>query len=776
MTRIGLRFNESANVIQPGDAAEPISFERLLIRLKRQKKVIGLCAILGIFAGIFYIATTPPIYYAEAQVLVNNRLNEVIQQAAVSDGDIRDDAGIQNEIHIMRSAPIARQVVADLALYEDQVFLNPPSSAIGSTIGGLRSMIGAMIPDRASSGPVIEFSDAQRQAFVSDKITQHLRKSIRIGRVGQSYVLSVGYVSHDPNLAANVANAFAQAYLDDQLNANLEATERTISWMQDQLAELAVSSQQAALAVERFRSANNLTATQGQLVSEQRLDQLNTQLNLAEADAARAMALANRYENLIEQANEGVIDPRAVVNTTDDNRLAELEERYLNISNRLDDVIEQFGADHPQAQILTRQQAEMSDVLRQELARIFNEVSAQAAIEQARVDAIRNSVDQATSQTNAASQAQVELINMEKNAEAQSVSYENLRSRYEALLQQKNAPRINARILADAVPPRDVAAPRKSSVLMSSLVLGLLLGLGIVAMREFRERFFRTGDEIEDEVEQNFLGYLPLPAQKRGRFDGLKQMFRRRSLKKAPPPSLTFKMASRVLEEPRSAFAETLRNIRFALGVSGDDTSGCKVLGVTSALPGEGKSTVSSNLALLLAMSGHKTLLIDGDIRNPGLTRGLKIPSEKGLLSYLIGDATVDQVTLGHDVEKLHIIPCFTNERLSHYTELLTSKRMTTLLTDAQKKYSYVIIDLPPLSPVVDAKVIEPFVHKFLLVAAWGQTPRAVLRQQLRLNPKIRQKSLGVVLNKVDMEQLPSYVSSDTGEAYISTYANYHKA
>ncbi|NSX54896.1 polysaccharide biosynthesis tyrosine autokinase [Parasulfitobacter algicola] len=767
MTRIGLRFNESANVIQQGDMAEPISFDRLLVSLRRQRTAIAICACLGVLMGIFYLATTPQVYWAEAQVLVDNRVNKIVEQAAATADGINDDAGIQNEIHVVKSAPIARQVVDKLDLANNQSFRNPPESFIGKTVGGTRRFVSNLLGGRpAPQTPSNAVDDA---AYMRELIAQNLQKSIRVTRVGQSYVLSIGYVSHDPKLAADITNAFANAYLDDQLNANLETTERTLVWMQDQLSELAISSQQAALETERFRADNNLTATEGQLITEQRLDQLNTQLALAEADAAKAEAMMQRFQTLIDRDPAEIINPGELVNTTDDMQLAELETRYSNVSSRLEDVITQFGPEHPQALILIRQQQELSGALRRELTRIYNEVSAEAQIEEARVNALRQSVAGATMQNAQATQAQVELQNLEKRADALASIYQNFLSQYQAIEQQQSFPVTNFRILVDATLPRDAAGPRKSNVLMTSLVLGLLLGLAVMALREFRERFFRTAEDVETETDQNFLGYLPLPEKSQSGFLTLPFVS-----KPKPVPSLDLDTASRVLREPRSVFAETLRNVRFALGVTTEDNT-CKVLGITSALPGEGKSTVSSNLALLLAMSGHKTLLIDADIRNPGLTRALNIPRKKsGILTYLMGDETLENVIIGHDVEKLHIVPCFSNDRLSHYTELLSSKRMQVLLATAQQKYSYVIVDLPPLSPVVDAKVIEPLLQKFLLVAAWGDTPRGLLRQQLRLNPKIAQKSLGVVLNKVDMNTLQSYAPADTSDAYINTYSGYH--
>ena len=198
------------------------------------------------------------------------------------------------------------------------------------------------------------------------------------------------------------------------------------------------------------------------------------------------------------------------------------------------------------------------------------------------------------------------------------------------------------------------------------------------------------------------------------------------------------------------------------------------MIGFVSVLPHEGKTTVAANFAGLLAANGSRTLLIDGDLRNPGLSRGLSLAPKKGLVEAIVGGLNWQSVVKTDRKTRLSIIPAVVRGRLSHTSELLSGSGMRELLEDAAKSFDYIIVDLPPLGPVVDAKAFAPLADGFVLVAEWGSTPRALVRATLQAEPAVAAKLLGLVLNKTDMKKLARYGSFGGAEQYMDRYATYY--
>ncbi|RZI59756.1 MAG: polysaccharide biosynthesis tyrosine autokinase, partial [Zymomonas sp.] len=233
------------------------------------------------------------------------------------------------------------------------------------------------------------------------------------------------------------------------------------------------------------------------------------------------------------------------------------------------------------------------------------------------------------------------------------------------------------------------------------------------------------------------------------------------------PPSLSY-----AVHAPASSFAETLRNSKIAADISLEN--GCKVIGFVSVLPHEGKTTTAANFASLMAATGHKTLLIDADLRNPGLSRRLLTEPSRGLLDCIVGDVHWHDAVVTDAPTGLAVIPSLVGGYLSHTSALLSGPGIRQLLEEARRHFDYIVVDLPPLGPVVDAKAFEPLADGFILVAEWGQTPRALVRSTLQGEPGVAQKLLGVVLNKTDMKLLQRYGSDAASDRYIERYAAYY--
>ncbi|RWM98107.1 MAG: polysaccharide biosynthesis tyrosine autokinase [Mesorhizobium sp.] len=764
---------------EPEKGEDFIDIERLLGMAARQAKVVAVCAVIGLFLGVIYLQTTPKQYTSLASVLIDDGLNKVVDDISAVSATQQTDATILSQIEILNSARLASEVVDKLKLDQNQEFMNPPQSALAQGIGFLRGIVGYFRSGGGNQIPGIENVDAatreaMMKAATHDYAVLVLQTGLMADRNGRSNVISIGYQSTNPALATAITKAYADAYLADQLNASFDATERAAVWLQGRLTELRESSQAAALAVEKFRAEHGLSAnSDGQLLSDKQLADLNAQLIVAQADTARASARYQQYKAIVDSGSESAFNDSAIAaDQPSSSVIIALKTRYLAIAKRLQDVENNFGKDHPQAVALAKEKADVSAQIFGQLKQITESYRNDYQVAQARETALREKIATQAGKSSIDNQSQVRLKELDQQAQALTTLYQTFLSRYEEASQQQSFPVGKVRIISDASMPLTASAPRTLRVLALSLVLGLMLGAGCGGLNEFNERFFRTGEDIRDRVGLKFLGYLPTIGggkAKESKPDDLPADGKVTSLSAAEK-----RARMRVsLDAPASMFAETLRNAKIAFDVVMED-KGSRVIGVISVLPGEGKSTVAANLAGLLAANGAKTLLIDGDLRNPGLSRSLGMESEHGLMEAVVNGQTWQSVGKVDRQTKLAIIPAVVRGQFSHTSELLGSAGMRRFIENAKETFEYIIVDLPPLGPVVDAKAFAPLVDGFVLVTEWGRTPRAMVRSMLESEPYIAEKITGAVLNKVELKKLAKYGSLGGSEKFFDRYSSYY--
>jgi succinoglycan biosynthesis transport protein ExoP len=398
-----------------------------------------------------------------------------------------------------------------------------------------------------------------------------------------------------------------------------------------------------------------------------------------------------------------------------------------------------------------------------EITRLAEQYAGEEAAARSREAALRASVATATATNDSASALQVQLRALEQRAQAVTALYQSFLTRFEAIDQQKSFPVSNIRLLSAADAPRAASGPSTVKTLVLAMVLGLMAGAGFGALREFRDRVFRTGAEVSAETGLPFLGYLP-DLSRYGQVTALERMLKGRSDDTQVHSA----------KHPKSQYSETLRAIRMATeaGLPADRRP---VLGIASALPGEGKTTLALNLAALIAASGRTVLLIDADLRNPGLTRLTNARKGPGLVEALIGRASLQDAKfeLGG---RLHVVPSLSSTQIAHTSDLLASSAMGKLLDEARRSYDYVIVDLPPIGPVIDTRAILRHLNRLVLLAEWGRTPKGLMRQLLADDPALADMAVGVVLNRVDIDALDRYGPTAGAERFKGAYAGYYTA
>lgn len=754
------------------DSSDFIDLDALLAAARRQARLVGLFGLIGLVLGVVYIVATPPQFTSGTRILLDDSLTRFAEDKPTPPAGPQADAMVSSEVEILKSSRLARAVVLAEKLQDNEAFLNPPRSPFSqlkATVKSVARFFSSQSEDDAGS-----VQDAKVGRAISI-----LQDGVHAERVGRSFVIDLSYTAPDPKLAGSIARAYANAYLSDHLDANFDATQRATVWLQGRLDELRENSQKAALEVEQFRAANGLTAARGELMSEQQLSDLNKQLILAQADTANALARYNQFKSIVDSGPENAVKNATIpqekgASGNNSAAINDMKARYLSVRKREQDISSRFGQDHAQAVALRAEQANLTNQIYAELERLTESYRNEYQVAKSREDSLRSNVGDLAGQNSETSQAQVKLRDLEQKSQALNTLYQAFLARYEQAAQQRSFPIAEARVISTAGNPTSASSPRKTMVLGLSLVLGLFAGAAAGAIQEFRERFFRTGDDVRDALDLNFLGYLPLIG---GRFADARSRTQPAAdtpaTNSSGPETVTPRILRVAINQPASSFAETLRNVKLASDVVLHRTSG-KVIGFVSVLPREGKTTTAANFAGLLAANGARTLLIDADLRNPGLSRGLSLTPDKGLVEALVGEQRWQSACLVDRKTKLVILPAVVRRRLSHTSELISGPAMAALLEEARKSFDYVVVDLPPLGPVVDAKAFAPLADGFVLVAEWGATPRLLVRSALQADRQIAAKTLGVVLNRTDMKKLASYGMFGAAEQYLDRYASYY--
>ncbi|WP_375450181.1 AAA family ATPase [uncultured Devosia sp.] len=746
----------------PGPQASDLKFidlDRVWGILRRQSRVLILCVAIGLCLGVLYISIAPRTYVSASQILIDKNLKEVVSDVALPTSAMDLEAEILNQIEVLKSSRIAQVVAQSENLMTDREFLNPPRSASAR----VKAMfMGLLAPFR---GPVAP--DAAAPEASLDQAAGALRADIQVDRVGRSSVIRLGFESFSPELANRIAKAYSVAFVQDQLNADLEATRQATDWLQQRLAELGESQRQATLAVEQFRRESGLSVGQDEVLSTQRLQALTDQLVLAQAETARVRALSAQLTNVIAAGPESAANSVALLSGPgiDATEVATIRTQYASIVRRISEITASFGTDHPQIAVLNAQKQALTGQIFTQLQGLDEQYRNQLTIAQRQEDGLRGDIEKEGVTAAESNQAQVRLSELQQRSAALKLLYNSFLSRYEESIQRQSFPIPSVRVISEAALPHEPSGPRVMLVMAGALIMGLFLGLIVGAINELRERSFRIGSQISNELGLRFLGYLPKLRTGGGARSPAQAARTHRFIKD--------QVVERSSSSPTTAFLETLKSGRIMLRNRRHAGRGVTV-GVVSVLPGEGKTTYAVAFAEMLAASGSKVLLIDADLRQPAASRLVTPDATLGLRDMSLGTPWRD-ITRTDAETGLVIIPALSSPNASTSNDFLASAIMQKLLEEARREFDYVVIDLPPIGPVVDAMSIQPWTDGFILVTEWGRTPRRLVRGLIESEPQLSQDIIGVVLNKVDFDKLGRYSDPGGVERFVGTYDQYYQ-
>jgi len=742
---------------------------------RRQYPVIVFFTACALALGSVYLFTTAKLYTAHALLLMDTSKTRVLQQNQQAFGELPlDTAQVETQIELLKSEHIGSSVVKDLKLTEDQEFVGSQIGLFGTIFRLISKPFLSQVAN--ANAPVSEDALARRALgrFMGHR---------DIKRVARTYVLDLSYTSLSPGKAAAVANAIGEAYILDQLESKFQATRRASSWLQDRVAELRVQAIAADRAVLEFKEQKNIVSmgggigeTSGRLLSEQQMVDLNAQLANARASVAESKARLDRIQEVMKQD----VPDAAVADSLHSAIIGTLRDKYLDYERRRAIYAERYGQNHLAVVNLRTQMVQLQRSMLDELGRLAESYKSDYEIAKAREISLEKSLSQSITGAQLTNRDRLGLQEIESRAKVYHAIHDSFLQRYMEMSQQQSFPITESRVITLASAPGGASSPQTNRVLTVAAVLGLMLGFGAAAFRESIDRVFRTTRQVEKLLKTNCLAVLPIvkntgatAAASQGKGRSATTRLAPRAVGSAKKIDTNISGLFRyVIHEPLSSFAEGFRAVKVAADISGSIKEN-KVIGLTSSMPSEGKSTAACNFAELIAHGGSKVILVDGDLRNPTLSRKIVSSPDVGLLEVIGGKVDLRDAIFTDDVTGLHFLPAVIESRLAHSSEIMASEAFKSFIEGLRKTYDYIVIDLPPLAPVVDVRATTKIIDSYVFVIEWGHTRLNMVQRQLGSAPEIYDRLLGVILNKANTKILDRYEDYYGRYYYKKYYARY---
>jgi len=716
--------DNGAGGAQPEEEAGFDLSDFLRIVRVRRKVIVGTTAVVFALAALFLFHATP-MYNASSEVMLDSRQNRVEQENDALTGYYYiDPMTVQNQLMILKSRGLMSRVIDKLHLLDDGNARLAKPSLLGAALHYANPL--HWIPSRVSTETAAEKEQHRRDGMIN-----YLLAGETVKPEGLSSALSITFTSPDPNKAASVCNAIADAYVEDQLAAKFEATQKATQWLADRIKELAAQVQAAEAAVQEYKAENGLTdTTEGGSLVDQQMANLNNQLVLARSDLAEKEA---RYERVLHLQKSG--HPEDISQVVESPMILQLREQETDLLRQEADLRSKYGPRHPKMLDLESQKRNLEAKIAEEVQRVAQTVGNDVAVARSRIGSLEGSMSQLTGRSTVDNKARVQLTALEAKANSSRQLYEAFLERFKQTQGQEGIQTPDARIISRAVVPASPSSPRIVFTLAMALPGGLILGLILAFLIERFDNGFRTTSQVERQLGLPVLSVIP---------------------ELNDPDHPDAKAIDRIVDKPTSAFSEAVRGLQMGLFLSNVDKKP-KVVLITSSVPDEGKTTLAISLARLAALGQKKTLLVDADLRHCSVARALGISGKgpKDLAHLLAGEAALDQCLQRDPSSPVTVLAASAVK--GSPVDILGSDTMKRFVEELRNRFDFIVIDSSPLLPVNDTKAIAALADAVLLAIRWEKTPRDAVSQSVRMLADVGAPVAGVAFTRANAERYRYY-------------------
>ncbi|MEY8120411.1 Wzz/FepE/Etk N-terminal domain-containing protein [Falsihalocynthiibacter sp. BN13B15] len=702
---------------------DEIDLGQLLQVVWRGKWIIAICGLVGLLlAADKAFRNVIPMYSATSAVILDDGDANQMNFNSYDPGFSVDSLSFETQIRIFKSRHLAEKVILENGLLDDPFFnpyaLRPVRIDDPTEVGLLKGVTqfltsaksltsdaktlvrGWIIPSDESS-TVSDWEPSDRE--ILDATIENTLGTVTVTNSSETYVYDLTVKTPSPDLSAKLSTSWAEAYVQDQRDVKFDEIQKATKWLSEKVAELKLGLEATEAEFSKFKVGTELLSSEV-LESQNLLLKVNRDRLKDEQDLDRqielklaALELGRRQEDLAVFAD-----------LVQDARLSRL------LENKVLSEAEKLAAIVARASILERQ------------------LESKKVRSEQKQSALVGGISELEKRVAFQSEDLITLQQLARDVEASRVVYEFFLSQLKEVSVQAGMLRSDSRVLAFAVEPNSPTPTNAQRTLLLGLLLGVFTGAGFVFLAEFFNKKFRTVEELEAGTGYLVLGEIP------------KIVARKRSA-----------WLNYVITKPQSRVAESIRNLRTSL-LSSNVGRAPKVVMVTSATAGEGKTSVSLALAASVSALQKKVLLVECDIRRRTFGEYFRSQNEPELISALSSNSALEECTFHRD----KALGC---DVLSVYAptlnsiDLFSSNKFKEFLLDMRTKYDVVILDTPPVLIVSDARMIAPLVDATLFVARWNKTPLTNVQDGLRSLENIGAKVTGLVMTQISMKGLRAY-------------------
>jgi succinoglycan biosynthesis transport protein ExoP len=664
-----------------------------------------------------------PVYEAAARVEVDKESqNNLPFQGGGSYDEYMDmENYIETQTEILRSETLAFQTIKSLDLGRVPEFGGTPAASLSApaeTPGQRPAILGAFLG----------------------------RLSVR--RVPNSQLIEVTFEAGDPQLAAQVVNAHLQNYIEQNFRSKYDAATQASTWLSSELEELRIKvekSEDARIGYERENQIWQIDEKQD--ITTQKL----ADLSRAVTDAQTALA---EKEALYRMATSGNVD--ALPAARDNLVVQDILRRKSDLDAQYADAANQYGPNFPKVQRLAAQREEVDESLSNARKTMVESIQEEYSTSRSHVQLLQEALDQQKAEANGQAEKLVQYHILQHDADSNKQLYDGLLQKLKEAGITAGLRSSNIRVVDPALAPTSPSRPQKSRNIVLGFLVGIIGGIGLAIFREYLDNTIKSPDDIEALTGLPSLAVVPsLPG-----LNGYQGRLARFGRDTAPPASSGPRVEMLSYIQPKSQISEAFRALRTSLLLSQADHPPQVIL-VTSALPREGKTTAAVNLSVTLAQLGDRTLLMDSDLRKPGIRRALNLTGGKetgGLSSYLAGVSTLDEAIAPHPTIN-NLSALTTGPVPPSPADLLSSHRMREAIAELRRRFKFIVIDSPPIMAATDAVILSALTDGVLLVVRSGATPKEAFTRTRDLLAAVKCRLLGVVLNAVDASAPDYYYS-----------------
>jgi succinoglycan biosynthesis transport protein ExoP len=719
------------------------------LRVLYKRRWIAIPGFLLVFlTGAIGSLRTVPIYEARTQLLIEKDAKRTTSINSVLDDreSWYQDDFYPTQQRILLSRTLSGRTASTLEKTfrpEERPAPGKWSFSLGglltSAVQGLRSWV-------SPPAPTPRVTDADADSAVAAATTpgaERILGRLTVTPVRNSRVFVLAFRSPDPTFAAVAVNAHASEYIAQSLEMRAAATQQMDKWLTASLEEQRRAVAESEARLQQYREANGtIASSERDNIVVQKLSALNQSLVQARLERVNAEV---DYKMLTEMSATGQpLDafPAIMQNDNVKRLKAEVASRQTEV-----DRLAALGAGDalPQMQAARRQLQTAKDGLQLEVNRIVTGVQTAYDTARARELELQRNLNAQQGETVGLSKRMIDYTALEREANSNRQLYESLLTRAKETGAASDYQGTNIQVLDKAVIPAAPVLPNTLRDLLVAAVGGMFLAVGLAFGSEYFDSRIKSPEEIKNHLGLPFLGLVPAVVT---------------SAEGGEVPLLQ--------ADVPVAFSEAIRALRTAVLFSSADESAHTIV-VTSTGPSEGKTVISSSLAITLAQAGQRTLVIDADMRRPRMHEALGRPQEPGLSNVLVGEATIAQAARSTSVANLSILAA--GQIPPNPAELLGSKKYGELIAELKQKYDWIIIDAPPVMPVTDASIVANTAGGVVFVIGSEMTPRQTAATAIEQLRNANAKFVGAVLNRANITRHAYYYAP----YYRKEYAKYYQ-